>query len=257
MHPAPPPALLHRLRQTMAAGEPGRVLGIAAGVDACLPGGGLPLGVLHEMAPGEGTEVQMAAGCAWFAARLLARLPGGQSGGRPGARPCLWVARQCDLYAPGLLACGLDPARLVLARARDDAAVLAAMEAGLRSGAFAAVVGEAGRLPRLAAQRLQLSCLKHGSTGLLLRRWPHGRPAASGEAASGEAGAAVTRWRIAPVPSAGPFAAPRWRLELLHARGGLPMEWVVEAGESDAADPVRVVAELADPAVAAQRRRHG
>jgi protein ImuA len=247
MNSAASSAPIHSLRQ--ALGTPGGrhgVLALAPAVDACL-GGGLALGALHELEPGEGTEAQTAAGGTWLAARLLARMGG--------TRPVLWVSRACDLYAPGLLGCGLDPARLVLARARDDVAVLAAMETGLRSGAFMAVVGEAGRLPRLAGQRLQMACLRHGTTGLLLRRWVMGRPAARPGWAPQEAPAAVTRWRIGPAPSAGPFAPPRWRLELRHARGGLPGEWVVEAGEDDAADPVRVVAELADPAAAAQRRR--
>lgn len=251
MRPTAHPALIQHLRQHMGAGHRHGALALAPAVDACLGGGGLALGALHEIEPGDGTEAQMAAGGTWLAARLLARLAG--------AKPALWVARACDLYAPGLLGCGLDPARLVLARARDDTAVLAAMEAGLRSGAFAAVVGEAGRLPRLAGQRLQMACLKHGITGLLLRRWPQGKPVGRPAARPGwapeEAPAAVTRWRISPAPSAGPFAPPRWRLELRHARGGLPGEWVVEAGGEDAADPVRVVAELADPAAAAQRRR--
>jgi protein ImuA len=253
MKPAFHPAVIQQLRQEMGAGRRHGTLSLAPAVDACLGGGGLALGALHEMEPGEGTEAQMAAGSTWLAARLVARMGGG--------RPALWVARECDLYAPGLLGCGLDPARLVLARARDDTAVLAAMEAALRSGAFAAVVGEAGRLPRLAGQRLQLACLRHGTTGLLLRRWPQGRPVPRPGWAPEEAPAAMTRWRIGPAPSdtssAGPFAPPRWRLELRHARGGLPGEWVVEAGDGDAADPVRVVAELADPAAAAQRRRHG
>ena len=219
-------------------------------IGACLPGGRLPLGVLHEMLPEDGAEVQHGAVLAGFTARLLARIAG--------PKPWLWVARRDDLHAPGLVGCGLDPARLVLACGRDDAAVLAAMEAGLRGGAFAAVVGEAGRLTRLAARRLQMACLRHGTTGLLLHRWPHGRPAGERD----EAPSAVTRWRIGVMASGlgvgeGIFAPPRWRLELLHARGGVPGEWMVEAGERDATDLVRVVGELADPAVAAQRRRLG
>lgn len=216
---------------------------------ACLPGGVLPLGVLHEMEPEAGAEVQHGAVVAGFAARLLARLPDSQQGG---GKPWLWLAGRGDLYPPGLLALGLDPGRLVLACGRDDAAVLAAMEAGLRGGGFGAVVGEAGRLTRLAARRLQLACLRHGTTGLLLHRWPYGRPAGAGD----ETPSAVTRWRIGVAPS-GEGGAPRWRLALLHARGGVPGEWLVEAGERDATDPVRVVAELADPAAAAQRRRLG
>ena len=220
-------------------------------IAACLPGGRLTLAGLHEIEPQDGAEVQHGAMVAGFAARLLARIPG--------ARPWLWVAGRNDLYAPGLLACGLDPARLVLACARDDTAVLATMEAALRGGAFAAVVGEAGRLTRLAARRLQLACLRHGRTGLLLHRWPYGRAAGErAEAPPREHSAALTRWRIAAAPGDGDiFAAPRWRLELRHARGGVPGEWIVEAGERDASDLVCVVAELADPAVAAQWRRRG
>jgi len=225
-------------------------------IGACLPGGRLPLGVLHALEPAPGAEVQHGAVVAGFAARVLARIAG----------TWLWVAAKGDLHAPGLVACGLDPARLVLAAARDDAAVLAAMETALRGGAFAAVVGEAGRLSRLAARRLQLACLRHGCTGLLLHRWPYGRPAqtkvaqaeeASSRGQSGEQSSAVTRWRIGAVASGDIFAPPRWRLELLHARGGVPGEWIVEAGERDAPDLVCVVAELADPAAAPQRRRLG
>ena len=241
--PAPGGLIAQLRRQGAAAVRPG--LGMGGAIGGCLPGGVLPIGALHEVGPEDGAEVQQGAVVAGFAARLLARLPG--------PLPWLWVAGREDLYAPGLVALGLDPGRLVLGCAPDDAAVLAAMEAGLRGGAFAAVVAEAGRLSRIAARRLQLACLKHGRMGLVLHRWPYGRAAHAVE----EAPSAVTRWRIGGVPSGGPFAPPRWRLALVHARGGVPGEWIVEAGERDAADPVRVVAELADPAAAAQRRGVG
>ncbi len=248
--PLPNLPLPNLLRHALGPGAARHgVMGMgAAAVAACLPGGGLPLGALHEVEPAPGAagaEAQHGAAAAAFIARLLARLPS--------PRPCLWVAVRCDLYPPGLLAHGLDPGRLVLARARDDAAVLAAMEAALRGGAFGGVVGEAGRLGRLAARRLQLACLRHAGTGFVLRRWPHATPAHL----PAEAPAAVTRWRIAPIASEGSWGTPRWRLELLHARGGTPGEWIVEAGESDASGVVRVVAELADPAPASQRRRLG
>jgi protein ImuA len=241
--PAPAGLIAQLRRQGAAAVRPG--LGMGGAIGGCLPGGVLPIGALHAGGPVDGAEVQQGAVGAGFAARLLARLPG--------PLPWLWVAGREDLYAPGLVALGLDPGRLVLACAPDDAAVLAAMEAGLRGGAFAAVVAEAGRLSRIAARRLQLACLRHGRMGLVLHRWPYGRAAHAVE----EAPSAVTRWRVGGVPSAGPFAPPRWRLALVHARGGVPGEWIVEAGERDAADPVRVVAELADPAAAAQRRGFG
>ena len=179
----------------------------------------------------------------------------------------------CDLHAPGLLVYGLDPGRLILVHAADDAATLAAMETALRGGAAAAVVGEVGALARTPSRRLQLACLKCGTTGFVLRRWPWGR-----RTVDRETSAAATRWRIAPLPSeplsrepgsgeSGPRepGVPRWSVTLEHARGGTEGGWVLEPGEpghepgdekegSDATHALRVVAELADPAIDAARR---
>lgn len=223
-------------------------------VDACLPPGGLPLGCAHEIA-GEGIEAETGTLAAAFAAVWLARLPPRAAGGRP----IVWIAPSGDLHPPGLLAYGLDPARLLLVDSADDAQTLAAMEAALRSGAAAAVVAEVGRAPRLAGRRLHLACLARGATGFVLRRWPFG---AKGETA-GLAGVA-TRWRLAPAPSAAEDARdvgpPRWRMELAQARGGRPGAWVVEHGpqawgEDGDAGALRVVAGLADAAPEAGRRR--
>jgi protein ImuA len=212
-------------------------------VDGCLGGGGLALGVLHEVAA-EGLEAETGTAGAAFIACLLARIGP--------ARPVFWIARRCDLHAPGLVPYGLDPGRLVLAQARDDVAVVAAMEAALRAGTAAAVVGEAGQLPRLAARRLQLAALARGSTGFLLRRWPYGAKPADDVAAE-----AVTRWQVAPAPTEivdGEPGLPRWRVALRHARGGSVRAWLMEPGGTDAAYPFRVVAGLADhPAAPACR----
>jgi protein ImuA len=214
-------------------------------VDDCLAGGGLALGALHEVAA-TGIEAETGAIAAGFIVCLLARLPI--------ARPIFWIAPNTDLHAPGLLSFGLDPARLIRVQTSDDAQTLAAMEAVLREGAASAVVAEAGRLPRIASRRLQLACLKHGSTGFLLQRWPHGRKAGVKEAT-----ASVTQWRLSSAPSDAEHrepGAPRWRVELRHARGGMEGVWIMQAGERDGAHPVRVVAELADHPAAATGYRH-
>jgi protein ImuA len=215
-----------------------------ARLDACFPGGGLPLGALHEIGA-HGLEVETAAVMAGFVARLLSALAD--------ARALFWMAPCCDLYAPGLLGCGLDPGRLVMVRTAGDAETLAAMEAALRAGAAAAVVGEVGRLDPLPARRLQLACRKRGSTGFVLRRWPYGRREV-GERAT----AAVTRWEVAPAPSVADFrepGPPRWQVRLLHARGGQEGAWIVEMGIVEMGEarngvphPFRVVAELGTPA---------
>ena len=239
--PAPSPAALHSLRAQLHALAPRARHGVLAfgdaRIDGCFPEGGLALGALHEVAA-DGIEAETGAIAAGFIACLLARLPGRLA----------WIAPQADLYAPGLLAHGLDPGRLVLVHTRGDDETLAAMETVLREGAAAAVVAEAARLGRIASRRLQLACLKRGTTGFVLRRWPHGRKATAPEET-----ASVTRWRIAPAPSAAVHrepGPPRWRVELEHARGGFEGAWIVEMENADATHPLRVVAELADAAPA-------
>src|SRR4051794_24305017 len=110
-----------RALETGGAGD-GRVLpfGVAA-IEAALPGGGLALGALHE-ALGAGGDEEDGALAAAFAAGILGRLDGA----------VLWCAARGDLYGPGLAAAGLAPQRLVVARCRNDADVLWAMEEGLR-----------------------------------------------------------------------------------------------------------------------------
>jgi protein ImuA len=210
-------------------------------VDACLPGGGLPLGQLHEIGA-VGMEAETGALAAAFVALLLARIDP--------TRSVFWIAASPDLHGPGLLTFGLDPGRLVVIRPDGNAATLDAMETVLRGGVAAAVVGEVGRLDRIASHRLQLACLRHGTTGFVLRRWPNGR-----KDETVRPGTAVTRWQISAAPSQsqppepGP---PRWIVTLAHARGGRPGEWIMEASK-DAPLGLRVVAPLADHPAAARR----
>ena len=240
------PALLPRLRARIAALQPAPAVVMPFGdprVDAHLPGG-LALGQVHEISA-VGLEAETGALVAAFAASLLANLSDSE-------RAILWIAPSCDLYPPGLPAYGLDPTRLVLVQTADDTETLQTMEAALREGGATAVVGEVGRLDRLAARRLQLACSKRGITGFVLRRWPHGCKQHSKQ----EGNAAATRWRLHPEPSQAEQVAiswepgpPRWRVELLHARGGRPGAWIMEKKEAEDAaktHPLRVVATLAD-----------
>jgi protein ImuA len=212
------------------------------GVDRCL-GGGLALGQLHEIGAA-GIEAETGALPAAFIAALLARI-------EP-AKPVFWIAPVDDLHPPGLLPYGLDPNRAVLVRPARNVETLAAMEVALREGVAGAVVGEVGQFDRTASRRLQLACLRHGSTGFVLRRWPYGH-----KAMDRETSVAVTRWHLTPMPSVkdgkdpGP---PRWHVALTHARGGRPGEWIMEASD-DATHPLRVVAALADHAAEARHPR--
>jgi protein ImuA len=233
--------------------------GIAA-IDEALPGGGLARGAVHEIL-GAGGDEEDGAAAAGFAAGILARLTG---------RPVLWCLKRPDLYGPGLLAHGLDPARLVLVTAPRDEDILWAVEEGLRTPGLAAVVGEIGRLPMVAGRRLQLAAERSGVTALLLRRWRNGEEAV---AERERPSAAVTRWRVRALPAQEGddprlrhlIGRPRWRVELLRCRGGVPAQWVVELGVvglgvvevADATGHVRLSSELADRPAAAPKQKLG
>jgi protein ImuA len=176
-----------------------------------------------------------------------------------------------DLYAPGLRAFGLDPARLILCRARRRADLLWAMEEALRCPALAAVVAEVDGLDLTASRRLQLAAEAGGVTGFLLRR-------AVLSKGGRDVTAAPTRWRVTscasaqhgaseigcgptPSPLRGqgwgegdavrshewrrqPVGPPRWRLDLLQCRGGGLGSWMVE--RSDETGDLALVATLCD-----------
>ena len=252
--------------------------GVAA-IDRALPGGGLARGALHEIL-GAGGDEEDGALAAAFAAQILGRLTrpptspsrlltrpgpslsplkGGEGRGEVGV--VLWCLPRPDLYGPGLAAHGLDPGRVVLVRASRDAEILWAMEEGLRAPGIAAVVGEIGSLPMVASRRLQLAAERSGITAFLLRRWRDGGQAARERALPN---AAVTRWRIAALPSRPSLGEPgvghpRWRVELLRCRGGEPESWEMEV--PDATDHVSLAAALADrpaaPVASEKYRRAG
>ncbi len=258
-------------------------LGVPA-LDAHLPGGGLPLGGLHEIEGGRAEWDDGAATgfCVGLLARLLDVAPEPGNGRGRGNKPVLWISPWRDLYAPGLRAFGLDPGRLIQVRAGGEADVLWAMEEGLRCARLAAVVGEIDTLERGSGRRLQLAAEAGGVTAFALRRGL--RPARSARAGPS---AAVTRWRVeADAMSSGPGAVgpgadrpggdrlgadrpgadglgisesgrsparPRWRVELLRCRGAAPGQWCLEW--DDAAGGFAVAAALRDrpPAFGAGR----
>ncbi len=224
-------------------------LGLAA-LDAALPGGGLPLGALHEI---EGERAEWDDGVTLgFCLALLARL----ERAFPKAGQILWVSRQGDLYPPALAGQGLDPGRFLLVRAKSAHEVLWAMEEGLRCNRLAAVVGEVEGLDRLAGRRLQLAAeatrgARGGVTAFALHR--RFRPLRRGR----EASAALSRWRVTAAASRDALDArfigrPQWRLDLLRCRGAAPGSWQVEW--DDAACGFSLAPALCDRPLAAQPR---
>ena len=147
-------------------------------------------------------------------------------------RQILWVrqdvldAETGRLHPPGLAELGLDPARILLVRARDAQDVLRAGAEAARCSALGAVLIEPWGEPRLfdltASRRLALAAEASGVTTVLLRA-----------SARQDASAARTRWLVRALPSraleANAPGDPAFSLRLLRDRGGLgEREWRVE-----------------------------
>jgi protein ImuA len=212
-------------------------------IDARLPGGGLALGALHEIAGG-GNGALDGAAAALFAAGILARTSG----------QVLWCLARRDLFAPALAQLGLHPDKVIYADVGDEKTVLACFEEGLRHGGLGGVVGEVAKLPMAASRRLQLAAEASGTLAIAIRRWRR-----SAEAYDfGQPTASATRWRISALPSAAlpvpGIGRPRWLVELIRARAGGCAEFMVEA--CDETGRLAVPADLAyGPAAAIQGSR--
>lgn len=187
-------------------------------VDRVLPGGGIALGALHEVAGGGDGAVDGAA-AALFAAGIAARVAG----------KVLWCVARPDLFAPALAQAGLAPGRVIYVEAGDEKSLLACCEEGLRHGGLGAVVAEVARLSMTASRRLQLCAENSGTIGIAIRRWRRQAEAVD----FGQPTAAVTRWRVTVLPSA-PLPVPgvgraRWHVELIRSRAGESAEFELEA----------------------------
>lgn len=178
-------------------------------IDNFLPWGGLPRACLHEIGAGD-TSIAAAG----FCARLLARLA--TKGG-----VVAWCGRTRGLYGPGLAAFGIDPARLIVVRARRNIDVFWAMEEGLRSTALTAVLGEIDSATPIALRRLQLAAEESDVTAVLLHP----------DRSIGIASPAVTRWKVSSISSQMAADAPGndrinlvrpcWHVELQRCKGGI------------------------------------
>lgn len=215
-----------------------------AEVDSRLPGEGLALGALHEIAGGGNGAIDGAA-AALFVGGIAARTKG----------KVLWCISRPDLFAPALALVGLLPDRVIYVEAGDDQTILACMEEGLRHGGLGAVVGEVAHLSMTASRRLQLAAESTGSIGLALRRWRRQTEATD----FGQPTAAMTRWRVSVLPSSA-LPVPgvgrhRWLVELIRARAGESADFEVEA--CDDTGRLALPTELAYGPVAAEGWRRG
>lgn len=128
-------------------------------LDALLPGGGWPADRLTEIAVERWGSGELA-----LLMPLLARLSRADAAGW-----IAWIAPPFLPYGPALAAAGVELARLLLVRARDDAEALWATEQALHSGACRLVLAWAGRADGRCLRRLQLAAESSRTTLILFR----------------------------------------------------------------------------------------
>ncbi|MEM8787093.1 MAG: hypothetical protein AAGE76_02420 [Pseudomonadota bacterium] len=193
------------------------------GIDARI-GGGLVVPALHEFRAAQARDIGAATGVLIGLLTALMRTAG---------KRLLWVsdpAAVADaglLYPDGLAQFGLDPAVITQVFPVDVKTALWAADEGARCPDLAAVVlqikGNPARLDRLATRRLMLRSQASGVMVLILR-----------QSGVEEAGAAQTRWRIAPRPAraepglTGCVGWPHVTLVLERCRSGQTGAWALQ-----------------------------
>ena len=225
--------ILAELRERIRAIE-GR--GGQAGMRHAVATGWLPAGCrivggeIHEVLAGGDTDAAAMAFSAVLAGRLAAK------------GPVMWLG---DVHGPGLSEFGVDSARLIVGQIAP-ADLWWTVEEATRCRGVVAVLANVRTPPTpIVGRRVYMCARASGATVLL--HYP-ATPRAPLQMAA-------TRWRVTSAPSIptdvpGP-GVPRWRLELLRARGGRDGEWLVEwrgaadglvvIGEADMAAPLRAV----------------
>lgn len=208
-------------------------------IDDRLPGRGLALGTIHEVAGGSMGAIHGAA-AAHFCGMMAAKTSG----------KIFWCMTRFDIYAPGLAQSGLDLDRVIFCKAQDQNSLLATAEEALRHRGVGAVVAEASRLSLTESRRLKLAAEASGALGLCLRRFD--RPA--DVAGFGMANACATRWRITALPGdALPvegLGAPRLLVECIKSTAGQSADFTVDIDYDTGA--FSVPAHLADRSLPAR-----
>jgi protein ImuA len=213
---------LAELRRTVRALEgsgrrPAAASSGQAALDAALPGGGIAPAGLVEVQPATGFDASAGMGFGLaIAARALARRAG----------PLFWISSPFaeaeaggGPYGPGLSSFGIASERVVLVRARSEAALTVALEEASRTAGVGAAMLLAPTgldLDLTVCRRIQLATEASGVTALTVRAGP-GAPAAG----------ALMRWRVAAAPS-GDGLVRRWRANLERARGASPADFLLE-----------------------------
>lgn len=184
-------------------------------IEQWFPGGTFPRGAIHELISTSSEDASCTSG---FLSVVLNKL-------MPQGGSCLWISTvpRRSVFPPALKAFGVDPERILFLDAPRPKETLWAIEEALKCGALSAVVGELSELSFNESRRLQLAVENSRVTGFIHRFRPK----------SENAVACVSRWKITSLPSELPnskpgLGFPRWNIELLKVKNGVPRSCQVQ-----------------------------
>lgn len=182
-------------------------------LEAAFPNAVFPTGAMHEFYSLNEEDLSATSG---FMAVLLGKLM--QNNGA-----CIWIGSATTLFPPALNFFGIEPHRMIFINPKKQKDILWCLEEALKCEPLAAVVGELKEIDFTASRRLQLAVEKSSVTGFILRHQPRQLNTI----------AAVTRWKITPLPSQLEDGMPgmgfsRWQVALQKVRNGKPGVWDIE-----------------------------
>jgi protein ImuA len=177
------------------------------------PNASFPVGAIHEFVFSEAVDFVATGG---FVGGILAPLM--QSG-----NAAVWISCGALVFPPALQSFGIPPEKIIFIQLKNEKQILWAMEEALKCTGIAGVIGDMQDLSFTNSRRLQLAVEQSQVTGFVFRRNPRNLTTT----------ACVTRWKISSLPSEleddmPGVGFPRWNVELLKVRNGMPGKWHIE-----------------------------
>ena len=174
------------------------------------PNNTFPIGAIHELTC---TSQEGSASTIGFITALLASALKQYT--------CLWVTQNVKVFPPALKLFGLEPDKFIFIKTTSNKETLWTIEEALKCEHLTAVVGETKSIDFTASRRLQLAVEESNVNGFIIRNNPTNTIAS------------IARWKITSLPSESldglpGVTFPRWNVELLKVRNGIPQSWQVE-----------------------------
>ncbi len=172
-----------------------------------------PVGAVHEFIAAGAEDAAAASG---FISGILSSLMNNRGA-------CIWIGSSITIFPPALVTFGIAPEKIIFIELKKEKEMLWAMEEALKCKGLSAVIGELPALSFTDSRRLQLAVEQSQVTGFVLRN----------NSRAPNPTCCITRWKITSLPSELPgnmpgVGFPRWNVELLKVRNGIPGNWQIE-----------------------------